>query len=523
MPKRTLKILLIDDQRTDREICKCCLQQTPAWKFVFAEAESASAGLKKYRTWRPDCILLDRNLPDMDGVEALARLGIAPGGFRCAVVMLTSYGDEELAVKAMKAGAMDYLPKAAITANDTLARTVINAIERFELRQRIETQRSALESSARRYQVLLESIPQMVWTADASGQVLYANHRWLEYTGLSLNEAGCLGWERLLHPDDRDQTWDAWGRAVVSGSIFEIEHRLKRAGDGSYRWHLVRAVPLQMGPRESTHWFGTCTDIEDQKQAERAIVQKQKLESLGLLAGGVAHDFNNFLMVVLGGASLAMESLPGTHPTQRMLRDVIRASEQAARLTGRMLAYAGKGRFEVALTDIDLLVRETVEKMRDSIPEAIRLEFHSAGELPPVETDAGQARQVIEDLVTNAAEAIGEGSPGTISVCTQTADIEQEFTWQSEFGPVEVAAGRYVALEVRDTGCGMDEETRKRIFDPFFTTKFTGRGLGLAAVRGFVRSNGGDIQLASAPGQGSRFRVLLPAAEEKGSSRSAGC
>jgi PAS domain S-box-containing protein len=523
MHKRTLKILIIDDERADREIFKCCLQQTPEWKFAFAEADSAAAGLKKYRTWRPDCILLDRNLPDMDGIEALARLGIAPGGFRCAVVMLTAYGDEELAVTAMKAGAMDYLPKAAVTANGLLARTVVNVIDRFELRRRIETQRSALERSSQRYQVLLESIPQMVWMADASGRVLYANYRWLEYTGLNPNEAGCLGWDHLLHPDDREQTWNAWAQTVVSDSVFEIEHRLKRAFDGSYRWHLVRAVPLRMGPRDSTQWFGTCTDIESQKQAERASVQKQKLESLGLLAGGVAHDFNNFLMVILGGASLAMESLPATHPAQRMLCDVVRASEQAARLTGRMLAYAGKGRFEVALTDIDVLVREALEKMRDSIPDTIRLEFHGGGELPRIETDAGQALQVIEDLLTNAAEAIGEGAAGTISISTQATDIEQEFTWQSEFGPVEVAAGRYVALEVRDTGCGMDEETRKKIFDPFFTTKFTGRGLGLAAVRGFVRSNGGDIQLASAPGQGSRFRVLLPAASQKGSSRSAGC
>src|SRR5581483_295675 len=119
----------------------------------------------------------------------------------------------------------------------------------------------------RRYEALLESMPQMVWLADASGAIQYTNRRWMEYTGLNNENAGRLGWDRILHPEDRERSWDAWRAAAEAGSIFEIEHRLRRAADQSYRWHLVRAVPMKGRDGEIINWFGTCTDVEDQKQA----------------------------------------------------------------------------------------------------------------------------------------------------------------------------------------------------------------------------------------------------------------
>jgi PAS domain S-box-containing protein len=518
-PDQPIRVLIIDDNRLDRHLYKQCLQNSPTCKFEFAEADSAMAGIELAKDWLPDCTLLDFNLPDIDGIEALTRFGGEPHSLPCATVMLTAYGGEELAVRAMKAGASDYLPKAHLSA-DTLPHAIVNAIERFRLQQQIAQQQSALAISERRYQILLEAIPQMVWSADPDGRLQYANRRWFEYTGLAVEEAAPLGWDRLLHPDDAERTTSAWNRATASGATFEIEHRLRRSSDGSYRWHLVRAVPVRTGTGEVSNWLGTCTEIEDQKRAENATLEEQKLNGIGRLAGGVAHDFNNLLVCILGGASTAMQSLPYSHPAQEMLKQVLFAGERVAELTRRMLAYAGKATFHVEPTDVGQLVHDACESVRPAIPETIGFEVRSAAEMPPVTTDSTHMRQAIVDLVLNAVEAIGEDSPGCISVRTDVVDIEEESIRSCGFGP-SARAGKYVALEVRDTGCGMDEDTRNKVFDPFFTTKFLGRGLGLAAVHGFVRSTGGGVQVDSKPGRGTAFRVLLPAVDAERTSHGA--
>jgi PAS domain S-box-containing protein len=495
------RVLIIDDDRVDRHLSRQCLEKSPAWEFQFREADSATAGIELARTWQPDCTLLDFNLPDMDGIAVLNSLR-GEDGLACAVVMLTAYGGEELAVRAMKAGASDYLPKGQISV-DTLPHAVVNATERFRMQQQIEQQRSALAASERRYQVLLEAIPQMVWTANAEGRVEYANRRWLEYTGLALEDAFHLGWDRLLHPEDRERTWTAWDQAKEARSEFEIEHRLKRASDESYRWHLVRAVPLA-GAGQITSWLGTSTEIEDRKRAEDAASEERRLQGIGRLAGGIAHDFNNLLVCVLGGASCAMQSLPPAHPAQEMLQDVVRAGDRLAELTRRMLAYAGKAMFRVEPIDVAQLVHDACESIRASIPETIRLEIRNTEGMPTVRTDPAHMRQAVLDMVLNAVEAIGEGSSGRISVRTGLVEVGEASVRAPGFSPAAIA-GKYVALEVRDTGCGMDEETRNKIFDPFFTTKFVGRGLGLAAVQGFVRSTGGGVEVDSRLGGGDRL------------------
>src|SRR5260370_20818816 len=361
------RVLIIEDERLDREIYKWYLHDSSVFQFVLAESDSAAAGIEASRTWGPDCILLDFNLRDMDGLEVLPKLRGEDGRLPCAVIMLTAFGGEELAVNAMKSGAMDYLPKGQVGA-DVLPSTVVNAIQRFQLQRHIDEQRSALERNARQYQTLLEAIPQMVWMANAAGCVEYANRQWCEYTGLSIEEAEQLGWDAVLHPEDPEGTVKAWEQARLAGSVFEIEHRLKRAADGSYRWYLVRAVPFGGTAGEITNWFGTCTEIENQKQAETVNLQKEKLQGIGQLAAGVAHDFNNLLMVILGGASYVMESLPSSHQAQPILQRVVRASERAAELTAKMLAYAGEGNVYTELTDLNRLVRDTCHAMPASLP-----------------------------------------------------------------------------------------------------------------------------------------------------------
>ena len=504
------RVLIIEDDRTDREIYKRCLNLERTCHFEFAEAESAAGGIEMARTWRPDCILVDYSLPDMDGLQLLNHLKFQGQSFPCAVVMLTAYGGEALAVHAMKAGVLDYLPKRDANAH-YLPHAISNAIERFRMQCQIEEQRAALERSARQYQLLLEAMPQMVWTANADGLLEYANGRWIEYTGLSAQGVRRLGWDETLYPDDQEGTWAFWRQSAQTGAVFEIEHRLKRASDRTYRWHLVRAVPMRNAEGQITHWFGTCTEIEDQKQAEKAALQRQKFESIGRLAGGIAHDFNNLLVTVLGGTSLAIDSLPTPHPARSLLKEVVVAGEQAAQLTGRMLAYAGKANFFVESANINRLVQDACERAKASLPPCVRLEICGGDSLPPIETDVEQMRQAIRELVVNAAEAIGLNTPGTIRIRTTGVEIAGSPA-ETASGLPEIPAGTYVAVEVTDTGRGMDEEVQKKIFDPFFSTKSLGRGLGLAAVQGFVRSNRGAIRVHSAPGAGTWLQVLLPTA-----------
>jgi CheY-like chemotaxis protein/two-component sensor histidine kinase len=209
-----------------------------------------------------------------------------------------------------------------------------------------------------------------------------------------------------------------------------------------------------------------------------------------------------------------MDELDPSHPYYAALAEVVEGSHRAAALTRQLLAYAGKGQFVIELVDLSRLVRDIVSLIDASIPILIHLELTLRDSLLPVQADASQLQQLIMNLVINAAEAIGEGCAGTIRINTGLQEISPLYIARNAMAAHdEISPGPYVYLEVRDTGCGMTEDVRSRIFDPFFTTKFTGRGLGLAAVRGIVRGLKGTIELYSTPGHGTTFRILFPAAE----------
>jgi PAS domain S-box-containing protein len=250
-------------------------------------------------------------------------------------------------------------------------------------------------------------------------------------------------------------------------------------------------------------------DVTERKRVNEGLQRTQRLESLGVLAGGIAHDFNNLLTGIIGNASLALEEWP-SKPVRTWLLAVVSAGEQAAALTRQLLAYAGKGRFVTQSLNLSELVRETSQLVQASIPHKVQLHLQLTDDLPAVEGDVAQLQQVIMNLVINGAEAVEEGRPGSVTVTTGVEQIDQTYIQQA-FNPDEIAPGTYVVLEVTDTGCGMDEATVGRIFEPFFTTKFAGRGLGLAATIGIVRRHKGTLRVYSIPGQGSSFKVLLPA------------
>ena len=241
--------------------------------------------------------------------------------------------------------------------------------------------------------------------------------------------------------------------------------------------------------------------------AQEEALARQKLESLGVLAGGIAHDFNNLLGSIVANSELVLSELPDGSPASEGVESIKNVAGRAAEIVRQMMAYAGQEDTVFEPVDLSGLLHEMLEFLKVSISKRATLNVTLPEKLPAVRANAAQLRQVVMNLITNASEALGE-QEGVISVT-----VTQVQSGPSDSAP-NLSRGDYVRLEVSDTGCGMTEEIQSKIFDPFFTTKFAGRGMGLAAVKGIVRSHGGAINVVSAPGQGSRFEILLPCSSE---------
>ena len=371
----------------------------------------------------------------------------------------------------------------------------------------------AIRNSRKQLQDIIDGSPGVVFLKDLEGRFITANRAFERLLGVTREEIrGKTDYDLITR--ERAEYYREHDRGVAeTGEPIQIEEVADLA-DGRQHVYLANKFPLRDASGKIYAVCSISTDITERKLAESRLRDAQKLESLGLLAGGVAHDFNNLLVGVIGNASLAQEMLSPNDPAAELLEGVIRTGEQAAHLTRQMLAYSGKGKFVVESLDLSALIPEISGLVRPSVSKKIALHFDLAAGLPPIEADRGQVQQVFMNLVLNAAEAIGSHN-GLISIRTGVENVDRRYSLLHPEA-TELQPGRYVFLEVRDTGCGMDEATRAKIFDPFFSTKFTGRGLGLAAVSGIVRGHQGAIVVASAPGKGTCFTVLFPAASPSG-------
>ena len=277
---------------------------------------------------------------------------------------------------------------------------------------------------------------------------------------------------------------------------------------GEREWSTIEIDALRTAASTLSAAIQRRANEQERLNLEAQVQQTQKLESLGILAGGIAHDFNNLLLGILGNADLALMELKPESPARQHIEDAVKASQRAAELCSQMLAYSGRGNFILKPLDLSVLVEEMAHLLEVSISKKVSLRLNFARKLPPVEADPTQLRQVVMNLIINASDAIGD-QIGQISVSTGVANMDRISLGRLLVG-ADLPIGRYAFLEVTDTGCGMDRSTLERIFDPFFTTKFTGRGLGLAAVHGIVRSHHGAIDIHSEPGHGTSFRILFP-------------
>jgi PAS domain S-box-containing protein len=354
----------------------------------------------------------------------------------------------------------------------------------------------------------------IVAVTDARGKITYVNDKFCAISKFEREEL--LGQDHRIinsHHHPKSLFANLWG-TILSGRVWKGEIRNK-AKDGTYYWVDTTIVPFLGSDGVPVQFVAIRADITERKAAEESLRQSQKLESLGVLAGGIAHDFNNLLTSILGNCNLGSMVLPAESPAIPYLDQIEKATLRAADLSRQMLAYAGKGKVAILRVDLNRLVREMTELLSVSLSKKALIRYDLAPVLPEVMADPTQMQQVVMNLVTNASEAIPEGVNGAITLRTGELIVEKSLVTVTSI-PVGLNPGRYVTLEVSDTGCGMTPEVIAKIFDPFFTTKFTGRGLGLSALLGIVRSHGGGLKVYSEPGRGTSMKVFLPSADPLG-------
>jgi PAS domain S-box-containing protein len=363
----------------------------------------------------------------------------------------------------------------------------------LEINRGITRRKQAEEAKRRseqRFHSLSDSNVIGVACYGAAGFIVEANDAFLKITGYSRDDlrAGTIVWPEAL---------------AGSRAPFESDFARK---DGTRIPVLIFAAAPEPPEEEA---IVLMVDLSERKMLEQKLQQKQKIETIGLLAAGVAHDFNNLMTSILMNAELAMEHLPARHPAHRMLNEVTSEAIRAAQLTRQLLAYAGKGIVSVKPIDLGATIDEAAAQTRNLISKQIQLRVESDSRITPIQADQGQIRQLVSSLILNAAEAIGEKPLGEISVSTSRCELDpQDGRWI--FASGEIRAGAYALLRVQDNGCGMDDATLARAFDPFFSTKFLGRGLGLSAAQGIAQAHRGAIRIVSVPGQGATVEALFP-------------
>ncbi len=356
----------------------------------------------------------------------------------------------------------------------------------------------------------------VVWIDPTTVRLIYVNEAVCRMLGYSRDDLRSMTLFDL-DPDLTRSLYPGIWREIQERATLRFEVRL-RAKDGHRVPIEVSANAIEFGGRQYDVAFWR--DISDRKRAEEErrqleaqVQHAQKLESLGVLAGGIAHDFNNLLTGVLGHADLALAHLSPVAPARHNIEEIEKAARRAADLCHQLLAYSGRGRFVVQALDLREVIEEMTHLLELSVSKKAVIRSSFAPGLPLLEADVTQIRQIVMNLIINASEAIGDRS-GLIAITTGAMECDRTYLAGAWLGK-DLPEGTYVYVEVADDGCGMDQETMARVFDPFFTTKFTGRGLGLAAVLGIVRGHRGAIKVASEPGRGTTFRVLLPALQER--------
>ena len=370
----------------------------------------------------------------------------------------------------------------------------------------IHETREQLAAGQRMIASLEQVSPVGIFRVDAHGMCDFVNARYCEITGLTEAGAKGLGWQRAVHPDDREQVFGTWKQAVNNRAHAQVEYRFLHA-DGTIRWVIGQVVEIAGPDGGIAGYIGTLTDVTDRRALEMQLAQAMKMDAMGKLTGGMAHDFNNYLGVIIGNLDLVQESETADPAATTLIDSALSGALRAADLTKSLLAFSHRQPLDPRIANVNELLHNAVAMLQRTLGEDIALSIDFDDSLKPVRIDHAQLDSSIVNLASNARDAMPDG--GTLTIATRSRQFDDAYV---ELHP-SVTPGDYVMIEVRDSGGGIDPDTLDRVLEPFFTTKPKGHGtgLGLSMVYGFAKQSGGHLEIESESGHGTAVRMYLPA------------
>ena len=481
------RLLYVDDERANLVAFRALFGDT----FQVLIAESAGEAYRLLQEHEIPLIISDQRMPGMTGTELLEK--VATDFPECVRMILTGYADIEAVIEAVNRGRIYYYFKKPW--NEAEVRlTLNNALES-------STTRRQLIESEQRFRNTFEQAGLGIAHLDLQGRVVRANGRLRDFLGVTESElvgTSLTTWFAALGSDEL--------AAVASGESPTLVSEESITTPQGERWSRVTLSASHDRRGEPCYLIVLVDDLTERKQLEEKLLHSQRLECIGQIAGGVAHDFNNILTVIIGFVHMLKQKTLADDPRQATLNQIFAAAERASQLTRSLLVFSRKQTMTLKPVDLNDLVRTHEKFLVRVIGEDIHLETDLASCLLAISADSGQIEQVLMNLATNGRDAMRSG--GTFSIKTERLVMDDEFVRLHNFG----TPGEYAVVSVTDGGCGMDEATRGRIFEPFFTTKEEGRGtgLGLSIVYGIIRQHGGYINVYSEAGLGTTFKIYLP-------------
>jgi len=502
-----VKVLLVDDDEDDYIITRDLILRI-AGRYRLDWVNNFHAALEAVQRREHDIYLLDYRLGERTGLELLLE---SQQFTRAPMILLTGQGDHEVDMQAMKAGAADYLVKGQLNA-DILDRAIRYAIKGKHAEENLRRDRDLISR-------IMETSPVGIVVANQSGIITFANHRAEEVLGLAKDAiaggaCSVLDWRMTDpegHPLPAGQT-SPLKKVLESGQpVQDVHHAIDRS-DNNRTLLSTNATPLFDATSKIDGMVITVEDITERLMLEAQLRQSQKMESVGQLAAGVAHDINNILTVIQGHAGLLLNAIPPGTDATRSLKQIGAAEERAASFIRQLLTFSRKQIFRSKILDLNAVLQNLKSMLPRLIGEDITLEIHCQPDLPCIQADAGMVEQIVMNLAVNSRDAMPKG--GKFIITTSAVEIDSAYLKQHPEGRV----GWFACLTVTDTGCGMEPKVLQRIFEPFFTTKEVGKGtgLGLATVYGVVKQHHGWLEVQSEVGVGTTFRVLLPVAGKAG-------
>jgi two-component system, cell cycle sensor histidine kinase and response regulator CckA len=452
-----------------------------------------------------DIVISDYTMPAFNALDALKILQSRPLEDIPFLIVSGTIG-EETAVAAMKAGAQDYLLKGNLA---RLVPAVERELREAEDRQKRHSAEQALEMSEDRFKTLCASAPLAIFQFDTQGKNVYTNPLWQKISGLSATESLGDAWLQAIHPEDRQNVTESWQRTISQKQSWVSEHKLLTP-QGDTRWVRTLVSPIYSSQGQFLGHVGTVENITEKKQLETQFLRAQRLESLGTMATGIAHDLNNILTPIIGIVQLLPMKVPNLdEQTKRLLQILNESTHRGADLVKQILSFTRGIEGKPTNTQVGNLLREVYKIIQQTFPKNIDLSPDWPQNLWLIPADATLLHQVFMNLCVNARDAMPNG--GKLSITAENIEVDENYAQMH----LDAQVGSYVVVSIADTGLGISPKNLDRIFDPFFTTKDIGKGtgLGLSTVLGIVKSHRGFLHVYSEVGNGSQFKVYLPAME----------